>query len=243
MYFRHFPRIDYDIDGSGTFVNLPSITSFASVKTKKLLDNVAFYSYYNVSDGDRPDNVSEKLYGTPKYYWTFFLVNDELKNYYDDWPKGNAVFRDWVEDKYTTLAAITSAQGGSDDTIHGKFDIGEVVQGAVSGATGYLIGKYPTQGFIEIEPIAGTFAEQEGIQGVTSADFISTEKIVKKSRAPHHHIDLSTDEITMRRTAGTRAVTYYEYEEEKELANSRIRVIKPEFIRKVVDEFISELGN
>jgi hypothetical protein len=243
MYFRHFSRVDYDIYGDGTTVNMPSLTSFAAIRAKQLLDNVAFYSYYNVSDGERPDNVSQTLYGTPKYYWTFFIINDHLVNYYDDWPKGTNCLKCWINDRYSNLAAITSAQGGTDDIIYGKFNLGEIVVGQISGATGYLVAKYPTDGYIEIEPISGTFREQEGIQGIDSQDFISTEAIVPKAQAPHHHIDISTGEITIRRTAGTRAVSFYEWEQENDIERARIRVIKPEYIRRVVDDFVREIGS
>jgi len=242
MYFRYFPRIDYDIYGTGATVNIPAFTSFATIRARNLIDNVAFYSYYTVADGERPDNVSQTLYGTPKYYWTFFMINESLVNYYDDWPKGTNFLKDWIDARYSTIAAVTSAQGGTDDIIYGKFNIGEIVVGQISGATGYVVAKYPTDGYVEIQPISGTFLGQEGIQGIDSQDFLSTEKIVPKSMAPHHHIDISTGETTIRRTAGTRAVSFYEYEQEKDIERARIRVIKPEYIRRVVDDFIREIG-
>ena len=44
-----------------------------------LADEISSYQYYEVLDGERPDNVSQKLYGTTDYYWTFFILNESLK--------------------------------------------------------------------------------------------------------------------------------------------------------------------
>lgn len=241
MYFSFFPTILYDINRDGNPQNVPLITAFTSIDTK-LTDDITYYSFYDIQDGDRPDNVSQKLYDTPNHYWTFFVVNAHLKNSYNDWPKGNAFFSEWVDSKYSNLAAITQATVTAEDNIFGKFNIGETVTGQLSGATGTVVRKYPTLGFIEIQPSTGTFNPAgEGILGITTQDSLTAASIVKKSLAPHHHIDNSTKERTKRRVAGTSPVTFFQYEQERELKNSRIKVIKPALIQSVIDDFRREM--
>lgn len=234
-YFEYFNTIDYDIFGTGVTKKLTNITNYATVTTK-LVDDVTFYSFYNIPDGYRPDNVSYELYDTVDYYWTFFLVNPKLKNYYDDWPKPQAEFNEFVQRKYSGVAALTN------DTIAGEFTIGETVIGQVSGATGILTEKYPTEKYLRITPTSGTFREEgESIRGISSESSITAESIPSAAFAPSYYIDIASGERTRKRTAGVQAFTFYELENQKNIENSKIRVIKPEFITQVVEEFSREM--
>ena len=241
-YFSNFQKVPYDLKGSGYYTQLTNLTHFTRIGTK-YLDDVSFYSYYNISEGERPDMVSYKLYGTTDYYWTFFIINNGLFNAFNDWPKGTADLADFVESKYQGLAAISAPLGVSGfDEIAGKFNLGEIVQGGVSDALGTVVAKYPTLGYVEIKPTQGTFREEgEGIYGTESQDFLNTSSVIKKAYAPRYHIDISTGEQTIRRTAGTQPVTNFEWEYEQNIEKSKIRVIKPTFIREVAREFKREM--
>lgn len=242
-YFRYFQKVDYDTRGDGFTQNITNLTHFTRIGTR-LLDDITFYSYYNIQDGARPDNVSYELYNDPGYYWTFFLVNPELKNAYDDWPKNSGDLVDFAENKYPNLAAISAVQGTGFDEIAGKFEIGETVQGGVTGALGVVRAKYPTLGYIEIEPTSGTFdTNGEGIFGISSQDFLSTASIVKKAYAPRYWTDTVTGERVPRRTAGVTPYTNYNYEYDRNLRLSRIRVIKRKYIGDVVRAFENEMKN
>lgn len=242
MYFDNFPTIQYDINGIGTYNTVPALATMAAI-TAKIQDEVAFYSYYNILDGERPDNVSQKLYGTPIYYWTFFLVNPDLNNFYEHWPKGGELLNRWIECKYMTTAGIVGSSLLDTDKIEGKFVMGETIRGSLSNATGTLVGKYPTNGYIELDNVVGTFKESgESLSGLQSQDTIVATSVVSSQYAPHHHIDNSTGDQTARRAAGTTPVTFYEWEQDQDLKRSRIRVIKPEHIRAVADEFFREIN-
>lgn len=240
-YFKNFQKVGYDLDGSGYSSTLTNLTHFSRIGTK-YLDDVSFYSYYNISEGERPDMVSYKLYDSSDYYWTFFIINNNLFNAFTDWPKGTADLKDYVENKYRHLAGISAQVGSGFDPIAGKFTIGETVEGGVSGALGKIIAKYPTLGYIEIQPISGTFRESgEGIYGTQSQDFLTCASIRSRAYAPRYHIDVSTGEQTGRRTAGTQPVTNFEWEYEQNIEKSRIRVIKPRYIQDVAREFKREM--
>lgn len=241
-YFRYFQKVPYDTRGNGFQQEITNLTHFSSISTK-LLDDITFYSYYNIQDGARPDNVSYDLYGTVDYYWTFFLINPQLKNAYNDWPKNSADLVDFAESKYKNLAAISAPIGSLQfDPIENKFNIGETVQGGVTGALGTIVAKYPTLGYIEIKESQGTFREEgEGILGLTSQDFLTTSSIIKKAYAPKYHIDVSTDERTERRLAGTKPYTNFDYEYDRNIETSSIRVIKKKYIADVARMFEEEM--
>lgn len=241
-YFRNFQKVDYDLEGTGFYRSLTNLTHYSKIGTK-LLDDVSFYSYYNITEGERPDTVSYKLYGSSDYYWTFFIINPDLFNAFNDWPKTNSQLVDFVDSKYYHLAAISAEVSASEfDTIAGKFKVGENVVGGVSGAIGEIVAMNPTLGYVEIEPISGTFRESgEGIYGVESQDFLQCESILKLGYAPRWHVDISTGERTIRRTAGTKPYTNFDYEYDRNVELSKIRVIKPKYIQDIAREFRREM--
>ena len=246
-YFNNFETIEYDFDGNGTNKSIKNIAQYSTIISKNL-DNVSFYSYYNILDGERPDNVSQKLYGTPSYYWSFFIVNDNLQNYWADWPKGSEPLRNYCEQEFIGLAAIFE----SDVDAFGKFVIGGTVTGSLSGATGTVKAIFPTQGYIQIEQdktssanfrTAGETITLTASNSTLAADIarvsnsIPCISIVKTAYAPAYHIDDGTLERTRRRSAGTTGVTHFEEENRLNIEKSKIKVIKPEFIGEVVDAF------
>ena len=85
-YIKHFPKLKYDLDDDGNTKDIVDVFRFAKVVNQKTIDDISLYTFYYVPDGERPDHASVALYGTPDYYWTFFLVNPEMKNLYNDWP-------------------------------------------------------------------------------------------------------------------------------------------------------------
>jgi hypothetical protein len=233
-YFTNFPKVDYDIMGNGITQEVTNITSFVNV-TPKMLDNISFYSHYVIPDADRPDNVSYNLYGTDKYYWTFFIVNPQLKNSYYDWPQSTASLLNHAEDKYDGLGAVVNGD------VFNKFVIGETIVGQVSGAVGMVTGIYPTTEWVQIKPISGTFKSSgESIIGADGQSSVIAVSIKSAIYAPHHFVD-SQDELVAKSVYGSKAISLYQWEQENNLEKSKIRIIKPEFIEEVSDRFIAEL--
>jgi len=246
-YFDNFLNIEYDFDGNGINRTIKNLSQYSTIITKNI-DDVSFYSYYNILDGERPDTVSQKLYGTPAFYWTFFIVNNDLQNYWHDWPKNSESLRKFAEDEYIGLAAIFDA----DEEGFGKFVVGGTVNGSLSNATGKVIAIYPTLGYIQIEQdknsVANFRTEGESIT-LTAANSTITEdlarvgntlactSIVKAAYAPNYHIDDGTKERTRRRTAGTSPVTNFDEENDVNIIKSRIKVIKPSRIGEIIAAF------
>ena len=231
QYFRNFPTIEYDLDDNKDTRTIVDVFRFAKVVSSKTIDDISLYNYYQIQPGERPDHVSQILYGTPNLYWTFFLVNPGLKNLYKDWPMSQIQLDDHVEKNYSGHAlnfAIAT-------NIHDKLTIGETVTGLLSGATGKIVSKNPNLGWIRISDKTGTF-QTEGIQGGTSNEFVTvTGETPFKNAA--HHFTTSTDGRVPRGTAGAVTVTNEEHEKELNDARETIKVIKPTRINEVADEF------
>ena len=77
-YFRYFPKLDYDLDDNKQFRQAVDLFRISKV-VSSVEDDITFYRYYTIQDGERPDHVSQSLYNTVDYYWTFFLSTQILK--------------------------------------------------------------------------------------------------------------------------------------------------------------------
>ena len=98
-YFAQFPKLQYDIKGDGNVNVIPDI--FRRIKLKnKIRDNLVILDKYDLTDGEKPEDVAFKIYGSVDYYWVVLLVNNVVDRYYD-WP-----FEKYVNDKYAEPGAI-----------------------------------------------------------------------------------------------------------------------------------------
>lgn len=100
MYFKRFPTIYYPVDIGG-------VQQFAVVKdvtinvrfVKEFLSNITLYDLYDVVDGETPEIISEKFYGTPLYHWVIMIVNERY-DYIEDFPLPYDSLLNSVKDKY-----------------------------------------------------------------------------------------------------------------------------------------------
>ena len=104
MYFKKFPKINYDVRGDGklyTMTNLMTKVKFNNlVKT-----NIVAFDFYDVQDGDTPEIVSFYYYEDVALYWLVLLANN-ITNVYSQWPMSVPKFEQYVYAKYDDVNAI-----------------------------------------------------------------------------------------------------------------------------------------
>ena len=71
-YFNKFPVVDYNFGDNEPDILFNNISAYVDI-IDQVKQEVAFYEKYTILDGDRPDTVSQKLYDTTDYHWTFFF--------------------------------------------------------------------------------------------------------------------------------------------------------------------------
>jgi hypothetical protein len=100
MYFANFPKIVYDFDLSkGTdYRVVTDITRNVRVR-KQILENITLYDYYDIAEGETPEIISEKIYGTPYYHWVIMLVNQRY-DYVNDFPLSQLELDSYIDEKY-----------------------------------------------------------------------------------------------------------------------------------------------
>ena len=106
-FFSQFPKVAYDFNRTGVIQEMVDL--FRHVKPlPTFLDNISAYRFYEIPNGQRPDVVSTALYGTPDFYWTFFVVNDFLHDGYRSWPMSQEQLLTYMETEYNGFAIETN---------------------------------------------------------------------------------------------------------------------------------------
>jgi len=257
-YFKNFKNIDYDLNGDGIADTIVNLTNMVAV-SKSLIDNAGFYSFVDVLDGERPEQFSHRLYQSTAYYWTFLLVNKSIQNIWNDWPMSSTQLQEYCEAKYNDTALlcenwlITRDIDGNIistiETMADKFKVGDVVNGVLTGATGTIKEIHTNNGYILLSDITGEFnAAGEDIRrnaiplkGIAEA-IISASQIINGAYAPRYFIDDVTGAKTSKLAFGVSPYTNFDYENDANDANRNLKVIKPEMIAEVSDEFKREIA-
>jgi hypothetical protein len=99
--FSYYPIIQYR---TSEFDNLSVVDITVRTKINEYIRRIAGVGIrdYQIVNGDRPDVVSNKVYGKPQYAYIVLLVN-EIHNIYDEWPRDSTAFRNYIIEKYQSL--------------------------------------------------------------------------------------------------------------------------------------------
>lgn len=92
MYFKKFPKIEYN----GT--TMPDIS--IRYKINKLVkESVNTYELYRLSEGEKPEDVSYRMYGDVTYHWVVLMMND-IADPFDGWFRNDEEMEIFLTDKY-----------------------------------------------------------------------------------------------------------------------------------------------
>lgn len=82
MYFKDFPQFLYDFNyGSGVTKTSLVRDITRNIRFRRdILANITLFDEYDVIDGETPEIIAEKFYGTPEYHWVVMLANERFDN-------------------------------------------------------------------------------------------------------------------------------------------------------------------
>ena len=77
MYFDRFKDIYYEfnINGKKVLKTVKDITTNVRFR-KELLSQVTLYDEYDIQEGETPDIIAAKYYGSSQYHWVVMLANE-----------------------------------------------------------------------------------------------------------------------------------------------------------------------
>lgn len=104
-YFKEFPLIDYPSRFEEQFSNedyVKVVNLFRRAKLREdFANSVTAFNLYQIKDGERPDQLAEKLYDDPSLDWVVLIANN-ITNINSNWPLTNEDLQEYLIDKYET---------------------------------------------------------------------------------------------------------------------------------------------
>ncbi len=270
-YFKQFPNIAYDFDRNGIKQNVVDIYRSAR-PLNAFLDDLNAYSFYEVKNGERPDIVSQRLYGTTQFYWTFFIINDFLHDGLAAWPMSQEKIQAYMNQEFEGVVITTNpfvddtgdigVEAGYPNSLSGRFELGETITGTTSGATGILVKKNLDMNQLVLQSVEGSFIGSsapgpqnatESITGSKTIDSVNTYDVYKYIDAPHNYY--RTDDPEKRVQSNSIFINGGEPAGELSFdtnrshifavndARSKIRVIDPKYITQFVEKYEAIINN
>jgi len=228
-FFPNYPNALYLFGNETDPVEFPNLVAYSEI-LDKVKNNSSFYQKYTIQNPERPDSVSYRFYRNPNYHWTFFYLNDNLRE--SGWPLTNAQFDEKIADDFPNTVIETR------NDIFNSFLVGQTVTGVESGKTGTIIKRDLNIGHIFIEGSID-FVSGEGF--VSSADqSISSVATYEQKDAPLYYVDgdgkiISIDPFTG--PGSNNSVTYSEYYRKRNEELKDIIVMKPDVMNQFISEF------
>ena len=241
-FFQYFPRTQYKFGNEANADVIQNIAVYADI-IDQIKDETSTYNDYTVIENERPDQTSFKLYDTPNYHWTFFLLNDKLRE--QGWPMTNANVLTKAKKDYPNTVLTTRSSLGA---VKGFFKTGDTITGRTSGATANIVSRRMELGQLVINNITnGPFVKDELLEmtGTTNTITVS-ETPALEYLAAHHYEDANkirtdlgydTDGLLLAPGAQLTKVTFLDRLHNQNDNLKQIRVFKPDVVKQVVDSF------
>tara|TARA_B100000085_G_scaffold21135_1_gene17922 strand:+ start:1595 stop:2356 length:762 start_codon:yes stop_codon:yes gene_type:complete len=249
QYFKNFNYVDYFFGddffrkGGGDAVAelMHDLSSYVQI-IDRIKQNASFYSKYTILEGDRPDQVSQKLYGTPAYHWTFYIMNDNVRT--QGWPLTN----NELEKKYKRDFPHQYVEVRAD--LNGIFKVGQQVVGSNSGASGKIIRRNLDLGVIIVDTGTSTrkFTKGEEVNSISYDGQPGTATAIATGdeyNAPYYYAS-GSERVDIDPQVGPGAqlteVTYADYYVAQNNELKIINVLRPDSVIEIVNTYFQALG-
>lgn len=110
-YFQELPKILYPaLDSTAQNTQYVALTNILTRSgfLREVMENSALFYEYQVKDGETPEIIADKLYGSVERFWIVLLFNN-LSNPYYDFPLVQEQLNALIEQKYGTSLAVAQA--------------------------------------------------------------------------------------------------------------------------------------
>jgi hypothetical protein len=103
-YFNYFPKTVYNLNENSSSSDIVTniISRFGLEQAFK--DNSVVYYEYDIQDGDTPEIIAGKLYGSPERHWAVLMINDIVDPQFD-WPLDQRTIISYINSKYSANAS------------------------------------------------------------------------------------------------------------------------------------------
>ena len=98
-YFNIFPKIGYDLQSENKLELITNIVS-RFVISEKIKENAAVYYEYYIEDGETPEILAAKTFGSAEKHWIVLTMNNIIDPQFD-WPLTYSQFNIYLNLKYS----------------------------------------------------------------------------------------------------------------------------------------------
>jgi hypothetical protein len=233
-YFKNFPLLTYNFGNEVSDTVFQNLTTYVSL-VDEIKGNTEFYATGYIRDGERPDTLSYNLYGTTEYYWTFYFLNDDIRE--SGWPLTESEILPLAKEYYPHYVITTRGD------LTTRFLTGQTITGLTSGATGTIRKKNIDLGQIILDT-SGTFLVGEQIYPSNEIDqTVTVTNFVEQYNAVHHYEDTNgkwndIDPYTFIPSASSLIpITNLDRVRARNEELKTIDVFKPEVVTQISEEF------
>ena len=245
-YFKDFQDVFYNFGNEEQPTLTQNISKYVDV-IDQVKDDIAFLTFYTIQEGHRPDQVSIELYDTPLYYWTLYLLNDNIRQ--QGWPLNNVEFQTYIKKIFPNTVITTR------ENISTKFKVGQTLTGNTSGASGTIIRRNLDLGQIVVEGKPSFRTSGETITSTNSSGVLESIIAVSSSdeqNAANYYTDISGGIVDLGVDSDVNSLTYGGFIPPGALKNEitneqayfnvneslrQIRVIRPNLINNIVSGY------
>lgn len=230
MFFKNRPELSYRFNPA--YENRFQDLSAYSDIIDDVKNNISFFEFYTLKEGERADQLSFRMYGTPDYYWTFYLMNDEIR--YGGWPLTSSELKGVIANHYSDYVLTPGGPMGT------QWPIGREVRGAFTDEVGTIVAKDFQHNTITVA--GGDFGGENGISYIEGGLQVNLPiiKVTTKADSIYEYLDSNgsfVDPNQITDTTAVYAVTYREKIKQLNEDKKRIKIIKPSSINSVVTAY------
>lgn len=233
QFFRQFPVVNYRFGENETTTSFDNLGVYIDI-IDQVKDDPVFYQEYQVLENERPDQLSFKLYDSPFYHWTFFLMNDKLRE--SGWPVSNKEIFALASQYYPHVTITTETE------IASILLVGTQIRGKSSATEGVVVARNLDLGQIIVET-EGSFINGEEIENKDNIeDTAVVYSSVSQYLSVHHYEDASgnwvdIDPFDQSSSGVFTAVSYLDRLRAKNDDLRSIKILKPEALNSVASEY------
>jgi len=208
-YFNFFPKTSYYKSKDSTSLDIVTNITSRFNFDDRLKQNASTYYKYKIKDGDTPEILASKIYGSPEKHWIILAMNNIVDPLYE-WPLGQRTIGKFIEAKYSSSSYANTAY---------------------TGVTGLEWATNNTQAYYKVEKrtdtSTGLYREDRiRLDANTYANVIISDTSYSLG-----------DGTPLRIVVSKETKTYYEYENELNENKRNITILKPEFVIDIEAEF------
>jgi hypothetical protein len=212
-YFNFFPRTVYSKPNESADGDILTNIISRFGFEPSFKENTSIFYEYDIRDGDTPEIIANKIYGDSEKHWVVLIFNDIVDPNYD-WPLEQRTLIRFIDEKYSQNA---NTQNGQTGLAWSKTNIKEYYKVETTTHTASdttTIKKYRLD--------AGTFANTA--PSITPAVALQDGSFI--------NVEISKE-----------TKTFYDFEIESNEDKRKIKILKPEFIFAVDQEFRRVISN